>query len=60
MLRGYRPFFDTDVEMVLTSLRAVKDVVWEILGDAVAQLSKATIRTCGEARDCFTLTYTNE
>jgi hypothetical protein len=41
------------VETALTSLRAVKDVEWELLGDAVVKQSKAAIHTCTNACDLF-------
>jgi TPP-dependent trihydroxycyclohexane-1,2-dione (THcHDO) dehydratase len=41
------------VEMALTSLRAVKDTEWELLGDSVAEQSKATIESCTEACKSF-------
>lgn len=41
------------VEMALTSLRAVKDVEWELLGDAVVKQSKAAIHSCTKACDLF-------
>jgi hypothetical protein len=43
----------SSVEMALTLLQAVKDVVWELLGDPVAEQSKATIHTCTRACDLF-------
>jgi Fungal N-terminal domain of STAND proteins len=41
------------VEMALTSLQAVKDVEWELLGNTVVEQSKATINTCTKACDMF-------
>jgi hypothetical protein len=41
------------VEMALTSLQAVKDVEWELLGNVVVEQSKATINTCTKACDMF-------
>lgn len=41
------------VEMALTSLQAVKDTEWELLGNTVVQQSKATIRNCTEACELF-------
>jgi hypothetical protein len=41
------------VEMGLTSLRAVKDVEWELLGDPVVKHSTAAIQTCVKACDLF-------
>jgi hypothetical protein len=41
------------VEMALTSLQAVKNVEWELLGNTVAEQSKATINTCTKACDMF-------
>lgn len=43
----------SSVEMALTSLRAVKDVEWELLGDPVVKQSKAAIHTCTEACELF-------
>lgn len=41
------------VEMALTSLQAVNDVEWELLGNTVVEQSKATINTCTKACDMF-------
>ena len=41
------------VEMALVSLQAVKDTDWELLGDAVAEQSKAAIQACTKACDLF-------
>lgn len=41
------------VELALTSLRAVKDADWELLGDSVAEQSKATIEGCTTACELF-------
>ena len=41
------------VEMALASLQAIKDADWELLGDAVAEQSKAAIQTCKKACDLF-------
>jgi hypothetical protein len=43
----------SSLEMALTSLRAVKEAEWELLGDAVVLQSQATIRTCTEACTLF-------
>jgi hypothetical protein len=41
------------VEMALTSLRAVKDVEWELLGDSVAEQSKAAIQSSTKVCELF-------
>jgi hypothetical protein len=41
------------VKMALTSLQAVKDAEWELLGDSVVQQSKATILNCTKACELF-------
>jgi hypothetical protein len=41
------------VELALTSLQAVKDAEWELLGDSVAEQSKATIKSCTTACKLF-------
>jgi hypothetical protein len=41
------------VEMALTSLRAVKDVEWELLGESIAEQSKAAIQSCTTACELF-------
>ena len=41
------------VEMALTSLQAVKNVEWELLGNTVVEQSKATINSCTKACDMF-------
>lgn len=43
----------SSVEMALTSLRAVNDAEWELLGDPVVKQSKAAIHTCTKACDLF-------
>jgi hypothetical protein len=43
----------SSVAMGLASLRAVQDVEWKLLGDAVVEQSKATIYTCTRACDLF-------
>lgn len=43
----------SSVEMALTSLRAVKDVEWELLGDDVVKHSKAAIHSCTDACELF-------
>jgi hypothetical protein len=41
------------VEMALTSLRAVTDAEWELLGEPVVEQSKATIQSCTAACKLF-------
>lgn len=43
----------SSVEMALTSLRAVNDVEWELLGDPVVKQSKAAIQSCTTACELF-------
>jgi hypothetical protein len=43
----------SSVEMALTSLQAVKDAEWELLGDSVVQQSTATIHNCTKACKLF-------
>lgn len=43
----------SSVEIALTTLQAVKNVYWELLGDAVVKQLKATIYTCTRACDLF-------
>lgn len=41
------------VEMALALLQAVKDVDWKLLGDGVAEQSKAAVQTPQKACDLF-------
>jgi hypothetical protein len=41
------------VEMALTSLQAVKDAEWELLGEPVVKQSKATVQSCTSACKLF-------
>lgn len=41
------------LEMALTSLQAVKDAEWELLGNVVVEQSKATINSCTKGCEMF-------